>query len=197
MRKSYKASNFLDTIDKYTKRKRKDTIEDMKKQEEAELKKAEEEIIQDVNSMIEKEIISMKNKVFIEISRKQLEERRKFFKRRKEIIEDIFASSKKKLLNFTTSEKYKDYLIRYAKEIAEVLDSSDTVLFVKSDDLKYADIIKESFGKKCEIATSKDIQIGGIRGYSSSQGIMADKTLDTKLRGQEDWAIENFGVLLV
>ena len=196
MRKSYKARNFLDTLDKYTKGKRKDTIEDMKKQEEIELKKAEEEIIQDANAMIEKEIISMRNKIFIEISKKQLEERKKFFKRRKEIMEDMFLSCKKRLLEFTGSEKYEKYLSKCAKEISEILVGSDTAIFVRPDDLKYAEVIKKGFGRDCEITASKDIQIGGIRGYSSSQRIMADKTLDTKLVGQEDWAIENFGVLL-
>lgn len=197
MKKSYKSSNFLDTLDKYTKRKRKDTIEDMKKQEEAELKKAEEEITKDVNAMINKKLIAMKNKVFIEVSKKEIEERKKFFRKRKEIMEDMFTDCKKKLIEFTKKSDYENSLKHFASRISEVLNKDDTILFVKEDDFKHEDLIRKAFGKKCEIVKAKDIEIGGIRGYSREQGIMVDETLDTKLYEQEDWAIENFGILLV
>lgn len=197
MRKSYKASNFLDTINKYTKRKHSETLEDIKKQEEMELRKAEEEIIEDANAMINKELIAMKNKVSIEVSRKELAERKKFFRRRKEIMEDMFKECHKRLVDFSVSEKYKEFLNQYAKAIGNYLNSSDIVLFVKEEDLKYKDMICEAFEKPCEIAVDRDILIGGIKGYSRSLGIIADETLDAKLKEQLDWAAEEFGILLV
>ena len=197
MHKSYKASNFLDVIDKYTKRQRAKTIEEVRKQEELEIKKAEEEIIEDVNSMLNKELIEMKNKISIEVSRKELEERKKLYRRRKDIMKDMFKECRKRLIDFSFSEEYKQSLKQYVKEICSTLNSKDIILFIKEDDKKYIDIIHQSLGSKCEINIAKDIVIGGIRGYSESKRLIADETLDAKLKEQEDWAAEKFGVLLV
>jgi len=161
------------------------------------MRKAEAEIMEDAKAMINKELVNMKNKVAVEVSRKELEERKKISRRRKEIMKDMFQECRKKLEEFTLSEDYKQFLKKCSLEISKVLPSSDTSLFVKEEDLKFEKVIKEGFGKPCKICTAKDILIGGIRGYSVSKKIIADETLDAKLKEQEDWAAENFGILLV
>ena len=77
MNKSFKFSNFLNTIDKYAKRRKSKITDEIKEIEEKELKKAEAEIIEDVNNMVERQLVSMKNKIVVEISHKELEERKK------------------------------------------------------------------------------------------------------------------------
>ena len=196
MNKSFKFSNFLDTIDKYAKRRKSKITDEIKEIEEKELKKAEAEIIEDVNNMVNRQLVSMKNKIIVEISHKELEERKKVSLRRKEIMKEIFKECRQKLVDFTSSKKYTEALKEYALQISKVLLESDTELFVKEEDLKYAKLIEKSFGRKCNIKASDDIIIGGIRGYSASRGLIADETLDAKLKDQEDWAAENFGVLL-
>lgn len=197
MKKSYRASNFLDTLDKYAKRQKSKTAEDMKKQEELELQKVEQEIIEDANAMIEKEIISMKNKISIEVSRKENEERKKVSRRRKEIMKDMFRECRKRLIEFAKSNEYENSLKVSAKKISEVLKNGDTVLLIRKEDSRYKKIIEEAFGSRCEVNFVNDISIGGIRGYSQSMGLITDETLDAKLKNQEDWASEKFGVLLV
>ncbi len=197
MHKSFKSSNFLNAIDKYAKRHRSRITDEIKEIEKRELQKAETEIMEDVNNMIQKELISMKNKIIIEISHKELEERKKVSLRRRAMMKEIFKECRKKLIEFTLSEKYAEALKDYASQIANVLTQPDTELFVKESDMKYADIIKSGFGRQCTVQSSKDILIGGIRGHSVSRGLIADETLDAKLKDQEDWAAENFGVLLV
>ena len=197
MHKSFKSSNFLNAIDKYAKRQKSKITDEIKEIEKRELQKAEIEIMEDVNNMIQKELISMKNKIVIEISHKELEERKKVSLRRRSMMKDIFKECRKKLTEFTFSEKYSEALKGYASDIASVLKESDTELFVKESDMKYSEIIENGFGRKCTVSVGEDIIIGGIRGYSASRGLIADETLDAKLKDQEDWAAENFGVLLV
>lgn len=197
MRKSYKASNFLDALDKYTKKRKKENIEDIKNQEELELRKAQEEILTDVNSLIDKEIFSMKNKISIEVAKKELDEKKNFFRVRREIMENMFRECKKRLIDFTKSQEYQRLLENYAISISKILQGEEILIFVKKDDLKYKDLICKAFGKPCEIKQSDDIIIGGIKGQSISQNLIVDQTFDTKLIEQEDIAIENFGVLLV
>lgn len=196
--KSFKSSNFLNAIDKYAKKRRKKITDELEKIEEKELKKAETEIVEDVNTMIQRELMAMKNKILIEVSHKEIEERKKVSIRRRDIIKEMFFECKEKLLDYTKSEKYLDSLKEYADKIAKALNSFDDVkLFVKKEDLKHEKEIKKAFGKKCEVISADDIEIGGIKGFSEVRGLIADETLDAKLNEQKDWAAENFGVLLV
>ena len=197
MHRSFKSSNFLDTIDKYAKRQKSKITDEIKEIEKRELEKAETEIMEDVNNMIQKEIINMKNKIVVEVSHKELDERRRVSQRRREMMKEIFIESRNKLINFTFSGRYAETLKEYASQISNVLTESDTILFIKESDLKYSDMIQKAFGRKCKISVADDIIIGGIRGYSQSRGLIADETLDAKLKDEEDWAAENFGILLV
>ncbi len=197
MHKSFKSSNFLNAIDKYAKRQRSKITDEIKEIEKQELQKAEAEIMEDVNNMIQKELVSMKNKIVIEISHKELEERKKVSLRRRSMMKDIFKQCRNKLIDFTLSEEYGEVLKGYASSIGNVLKEADTELFVKESDMKYAEIIRSGFARDCKINIDKDILIGGVRGYSASRGLVADETLDAKLKDQEDWAAENFGILLV
>lgn len=197
MHKSFKSSNFLNAIDKYAKRRRNKITDEIKEIEEQELKKAEAEIVEDINNMIQKELVSMKNKIVIEVSHKELEERKRVSQRRRQMIKDMFRECREKLIEYSKSEKYLESMKRYACKISKVLTESNTKLIVKSDDLIFADEIKKSFGRDCEVLAEEDILVGGIRGYNESMGLIADETLDAKLKEQEDWAAENFGVLLV
>ena len=198
MQKSYKSSNFLKVIDKYTKKQKSKITDEIKEHEEAELKKAEAEFIEDTNNMIQKELLAMKNKIAIEISHKELYERKKLSLRRKEMMENIFNACREKLFAFTNdNEQYSQYLKECAKDISEVLMRGDTVLYVRAEDMKYGDLIKEAFGSQCRLESDASILIGGIRGYSEVQGLVADETFDEKLKEQKDWAAETFGVCLV
>ena len=196
--KSFKSSNFLNAIDKYAKKRRKKITEELEKIEERELKKAEAEIVEDVNTMIQRELTSMKNKILIEVSHKELEERKKVSLRRRNMIKEMFSECRQKLTEYTKSKDYPNSLKQYAVQIAKTLNNfGDVKLFVKKEDLKYEEEIKKAFAGKCEVISADDIEIGGIRGFSEARGLIADETLDAKLNEQKDWAAENFGVLLV
>ena len=196
--KSFKSSNFLNAIDKYAKKRRKKINDEIEAIEERELKKAEAEIVEDVNTMIQRELTAMKNKILIEVSHKEIEERKKVSIRRRDMIKEMFSECRQKLLDYTKSGEYLDSLKEYAVQIAKMLSNLDDVkLFVKKEDLKHEEEIKKAFGKKCEVISADDIEIGGIRGFSETRGLIADETLDAKLNDQKDWAAENFGVLLV
>lgn len=199
MHKSYKSSNFLKTIDKYAKRQQSKITDEIKQHENEELKKAESEIIEDTNNMIQKELIAMKNRVAIEISQKELEQRKSLSVRRREMMEEIFEDCRKRLIDFTQDEeKYLEHLKNCVKKIESVLVAADVELFISERDyLKYKTLVEKAFGRKCSVVTSKDITIGGVKGVSAKQGIIADETLNEKLSESWEWAATTFGVLLV
>ena len=197
MPKSYKAGNFLSKIDNYARRQRLTMTDEIKKIEQYELKKAEDEIVEDVNSLIQKELAAMRNKIAIKISAKELSERRKISLKRQSMMKEMFKICKEKLIKFTLSKEYPKSLEEYANKISNVLKSADTELYIKESDIKYADKIMNAFGRECKINVLEDILIGGIKGFSVKQGLIADETLDAKLEEQKDWAAERFGVQLI
>ena len=113
------------------------------------------------------------------------------------MLNEMFEVCTKELIQYTKTSEYVEKIKEYAKAISKVLGSTDTKLFIKHEDLKYSDLIKESFGRNCEIYSDENIQIGGIRGYSEKLGMMSDETLDSSLEKQRDWFIQKYGSELV
>ena len=89
------------------------------------------------------------------------------------------------------SEEYSASLCKSAGKIASVLHSNRIVLYVKPDDLVYADMIKKAFGKYCTVEKDDSIVIGGIKGYDKILFKLADETLDGKLAVQRERFVHN------
>lgn len=192
-----KTSSFLKAIDKYAREEKFKIAKEMREIEEKELKKAEIAIMEDVKHMAQKEHMRMKNKITIDISHKELDERKKLAQKRQCIVKDVFTLCREKLIKFSDSSKYPEYLCKYAYKIASVLNASDVVLYIRKKDEEFIDMIKASFESGCEIKYDDEIIIGGIRGVSMEKGIVADETLDSKLEAQKDWFSEKYGIMLV
>ncbi len=191
------ASRFLKSIDKYARQQQSRIEEEIQDIEKSELEKSESRIIEDINNMIQKELISMKNKISVDISHKELECRKNLARKRQNMLNEMFDICTKELIQYTKTPEYTEKIKEYAKAISKVLGSTDTKLFIKQEDLKYSELIKESFGRNCEIYVDEDIQIGGIRGYSEKLGMMGDETLDASLENQRDWFIQKYGSELI
>ncbi len=192
-----KTSSFLKAIDKYAKEQHSRIIKEVQEIEKKELEKAEIEIMDDVRNMAQREHLKMKNKITIEISHKELEERKKLAKKRQRIVKEIFDLCKEKLIEYSKSSKYPEYLCRCAYKISSVLKEDDVILYVKEEDIKYSDLIKNSFIGNCKIECTKDIEIGGIKGLGRKRKLIADETLDSNLLVQKDWFASEYGIMLV
>lgn len=193
-----KTSSFLKAIDKYAKEQHSKIIKEVQEIEKKELEKAEIEIMDDVRNMAQREHLKMKNKITIEISHKELDERKKLAKKRQRIVKEIFDLCKDKLIEYSKSSKYPEYLCKCAYKISSALkDNDDVTLYVKEEDLKYCDLIKNSFVGNCKIECANDIEIGGIKGLSCKRKLIADETLDSNLLAQKDWFASEYGVMLV
>jgi len=196
LRKSYKANNFLNVINKYAKKHKSKVLDEIKEQELISQKKIENQILEDTKLIIKKAIIDLENELAVEISHKELEERKKLSQRRKEIMRDIFKESRIKLQEFSCSDKYEIFLEKSCKSVAQVINTHDLEILIKSQDIKYENLIKKIFNN-CDIKITDKIKLGGIIAQSKSQKIIVDDSLDSRLKEQRSWADENFGVLLV
>lgn len=190
-------NNFLQAINKYAEEQRKQIQNEAEEFKKQEIAKAEDEILNDAYNLIQKEMADMRNSIASEISKKEMESRRKLFQKRQDITDEIFTKAKNKLIEFTKTDKYKELLIKYTKEMAKVLNKDDTILYVKEEDICFSDDIKKAFSNKCSVQASGNIVIGGIYGCNTQMGIVVDQTLDSKLDEQHTWFSENSGLKLI
>jgi vacuolar-type H+-ATPase subunit E/Vma4 len=186
-----KTDNFLKAIKKYSDLERKQIESDIAQIKEAEIKKAEAMGKRDAKAYVTKQYSITNANVTRTYSVKHLESQGKIYKKRDELTSSIFAKAESKLQKFTTTSEYKDLLLKYAKEIAEIFKENSCVIYLKNDDMKYADDIKSAFDGDVTFEVDNDIKIGGMIGNCKALKIVADNTLDSKLENQKKWFTEN------
>ncbi len=189
-----KTDNFLKAIEKYAEEQRSKMQSEAEDFKSRELNMAEEEGLKEAYVMIQKKMADINNRISAERSKAESASKKRIFLRRREIEEEVFLKAEKKLVEFTKTAPYLDLLLKSAAAISKVLRHDDVVIYVRQADLKYQKQIIQSFGRKCEIAASDEIRIGGMTGLSRSMGLIADETLDTRLEEQHEWFCEHSGL---
>ena len=189
-----KTDNFLKAIEKYAEEQRTKIQSESEDFKEKELSKAEEEGLKEAYVLIQRKMSDINTKISSELSKAESSSRSEIFIRRKEIAQEVFDKARKKLIDFTATDKYLELLKKSAKEIAKYLTADDVIIYIKESDMKFAKDIKNAFGGDCEIKPSEEILIGGVMGLSKKAGLLADETLDTKLSEQHEWFYENSGL---
>lgn len=186
-----KTSSFLKAIDKYAKEQRREIQSKAKEFKKKELHKAEAEVLRDSYFLIQREMAQMRKSIDSEVSKIEVESKRKLLQRRSDIAESVFKQARNKLLDFTKTEEYIKTLKKKVSLIATVLNEQDVILYVKKEDLKFEKELIEAFNKPCKVIVSDEVKIGGVLGYSAKQGLIIDETLDAKLENQRCWFSKN------
>ena len=194
MEKNNKTDNFLKAINKYSKLERQQIQNDIETVREEELKKAEANGKKMAKDFITKEYSAVKTAVTGQYAVKNLEAQGKVYQKREEITNSVFEKAFKKLKDFTSTPRYKDLLIKSAKEIADIFKENSCVIFISENDNKFAQDIKAQFSGEVTVENDVAIKIGGIKGFCKDLKIVADNTLDSKLNSQKDWFTENSGL---
>ncbi|MDD6848762.1 MAG: V-type ATP synthase subunit E [Oscillospiraceae bacterium] len=194
MEKNNKTDNFLKAINKYSKLERQQIQNDIETVRDEELKKAEANGKKMARNFIAKEYSAVKTAVTGQYAVKNLEAQGKVYQKREEITNSVFEKAFKKLKDFTSTPRYKDLLIKSAKEIADIFKENSCVIFISENDNKFAQDIKAQFSGEVTVENDVAIKIGGIKGFCKDLKIVADNTLDSKLNSQKDWFTENSGL---
>ncbi len=189
-----KTDNFLKAIEKYAEQQRSKIQSEAEDFKQKELSKAEDEGLKEAYILIQKKMNDIKAEIASGLSRAENSSRKKIFVRRKEIEDDVFSQAEKKLCEYTKTPEYAASLKKSAAEIAGVLKADDVVVYVRKDDLKFADAIKSAVKGNCRVEQSDEISIGGLIGISKKMGLLVDETLDSRLEAQHEWFCENSGL---
>lgn len=186
-----KTGNFLNAIQKFADEQKYQIRSEVERFKAEELKKAEDEGIRDAHALIMQEMTAMRAGIAGELAKKEDEGRQKLYKRREEMVGEVFGKAKTKLLEYTKTEEYKAAVKADAKEAAEYFGGDTVVIYLKGDDMSLQSELSEIFGNNCSFKVASDITIGGLKAQCGSRGIVVDFTLDTKLENQKDWFLKN------
>jgi vacuolar-type H+-ATPase subunit E/Vma4 len=192
-----KVSHFLDAIDKYTQTEYSNILNEIKEIEHQEIENSRQKILKNVEQIVQDELFKMRSKIHIKISQKTFMEKKHILRIRKSLMRDFFLKCEEKLLEFAKTPEYLTKLKNMFEKIFDFFGETEFKIYLKKEDFEKRDLIKTFLKKPYEILISEKILIGGAYGYSEKNGIIADETLDSKLKAQQDYFIENFGLNLV
>ena len=148
----------------------------------------------DAKHQLDKELAEISSKASIEASA-QLEERlKKLVKKREEYVQTIFTEVKNKLVEFVNGKDYKDYLLTHVKAVSDEYQMTDCVLYVRKDDLKYADDLKKAYALPIEVEEGQQIQLGGF--IIENKATNVDESLGSNLEAQKDWFYKTSGLMI-
>ena len=161
------------------------------------LKKAEEKAKAQANAMIERERMLGEQELNRTVSANIRKARTNLTDKRAEITKKVFEDAKNKLLDFTKSADYEEFLKKSAHKFSELFPEGNAVIYVKSEDEKFAPAIKAAFARECSVETDSSIVIGGCRCKVEGGSVVADDTLETRLDNQKDWFLHNSEMTVV
>lgn len=191
MSEDYKSGNFLDAINKFNEEERAKVLSEMEQKRVEAVKAAKAKGEQDAEKYIKKNLSAEKTVITAKYAVKTLDSQGKVFKTRDEMVDEVFKRSADKLKEYSASSEYKTKLLALAKEVADSFEDNSCIVYVKEDDLKYADDLKSVFSGSVEVQSDVKIRLGGLRGYCKDLRIVADNTLDSKLESKRQWFIDN------
>ena len=189
-----KLEKFTSAVLKDAEDQRSGILHEIEEYKKSEMEKAEEEVLHESYIMIQNEIAAIKNENSKKISLAELDGRRKLLKLRDEISDSVFREAAVKILAFTKSPEYPDYLKKILSRYSGGFPEGKITIYVKSDDLSYKEMILSTFGKPAEIVSNPEIELGGLIILDHDRGIEVNETLDLKLSGQKDWFAVSSGL---
>lgn len=123
-----RAEKFFDAISRDAHDRNEELTRQNKEMLDLGLKKAEEEARAGAQAMIDRERRLGEQKLNREISVSSAQKRAELTQRREEITEKIFAAARDKLVSFTQSSGYEEFLKKSAKEFSRIFESGEVVI---------------------------------------------------------------------
>ena len=191
-----KAENIMENMNKSAKHLAEQTLNGAQKRLSDALEKAEKRLKIETDNLKRQRISEINAASVVKISAAENEARAGLFKRREEVRLEVFEEARKRIGEFTQTEKYKDLLIASAKRIREQMEGQCAELIIREADKKYAAEICSYLGNSITLHIDNSIELGGITVKSKNGEMMIDDTLDERLSAEQKWFMENSGLVI-
>ncbi|MDD6348519.1 V-type ATP synthase subunit E [Intestinibaculum porci] len=168
---------------------------EVKKMEDEALQSMQEEAKKDADLKLKQELEEIHSEASAEISETHTQRTKKLIAKRDEYVAEVFKAAREKLVAFTNSAEYKDYLLKKAKAAADN-DFVDAVMLVRAEDMQYSEELKKAYGKTVEVKASDEITLGGFILENTADALVVNETLEFALENQKTWFANNSGLMI-
>ncbi len=141
--------------------------------------------------MIQGEVSDITTDSARELSQMRLKQKQEYLAKRTGYEKGVFDVVRKRLLQYTATDAYAQYLQSTAKRLASDYKAEAVTLILKSEDKAYEPTVRGGYAAPCNVVFSDEIAIGGILLRDDQNGFVVDLTLDTRLAEQRDWFYHN------
>ena len=190
-----RAAKFFDAITKDAEERHEEMTRKTRETVESGLEKAKTKAHSQAQAKIERERMLKEQEFNRTVANERTQQRARLTDKRGAITDEVFGDAREKLVAFTESDGYADFLKKSAAGFAAVFPQGDVT--VRPGDMRFADDIKKAFGRDCKVESSDEITIGGCRAGVAGGSTVADDTLDTRLEAQREWFLENSGMSVI
>jgi vacuolar-type H+-ATPase subunit E/Vma4 len=143
--------------------------------------KRKAEIDVSVNSLYDKEVKYARQSAEAEIAIANVNAKKRVLKTRNEILESVMKDLRGKLIGFSKTDAYEDYLAGNLKECLKYAGHSDIKIYVTPrDHEKYLGVLKKA-APGAHIAEDGDAMIGGCKIANNKRGIFVDNSFQKKI----------------
>lgn len=171
-------------------------LAEAKELEDEAYRQLEAEAKKDADALLAKELVEISSSASVEASSSQEERTKKLVEKRDGYVANIFSEAKNKLIEFVNSTEYKTYLVEHMKKIGELYQMNDSILWLREEDMKYADELVKAYGIDLTVEQSSNITIGGFIIENKETNVVVDESLDFALENQKDWFYKTSGLMI-
>ncbi len=182
-----KVSKFVQAITAYAEEQRQRIHQEVEDFKAERLMQAEQQVLADVYELIQKERTQLRSQASREISRRELEARKKLLSKRQGMMDAVFAAAEEQIAAFAASPDYAAFLQASLQAMSRRLPAEGTVYQLATRDAGHVQALAALCPEGSRVELSDDIRLGGLRGVNAAAGLLADDSLDARLDEQRDW----------
>lgn len=172
-------------------------IEDeIKEYEEAEMKKAKDDDYNRMFSYMQEQVQEIKNKYRKDITKYELQTKRSIFLYRNSLADKVFDEVCEKLVEFSNSDKYLDFMILKINEALKVFPCNEGKILVSEKDLALSDKIMKEIPAIKDIACDKKNTFGGFILMNEEAGLLIDQTFKTLIEDEKQNFYSSCGMMV-
>lgn len=189
-------SKFVQAITKYAEEQRDQLLKEVEDFKIQQLQQAEQKVLLDAYQLIQKERIALQNETRLEMSRRELEARKKLLEKRRDMMEALFEEAGRQIADWTQTPAYGEALEASLRRMMQQLPENGTVYALSPRDEDKLAALSALCPPGSRLETAEDIHLGGLRGVNAEAGLRLDDTLDTRLELQREWFVQNSGLTI-
>lgn len=167
--------------------------EDIKKEKEEKLEKSYNEFLTKAYRDIQRCVSRIRKEDNERVRYTELEAKKTLLKKREEIIDEVFAEAKNRLLEFKKSSEYASWLKKCTEKALSETGEGEKEIYVTEEDS--ALIEEKLFGVRITAVSDKDFW-GGVRVKNSQKGIMADYSFYEFLQSERTDFLQSSGLVI-